>query len=174
MPTETDIILEDGTVWDGSDPEEPSLCRRLQLCESCRSLMASPERIRALRLNFGIPMCTASGEEGGAPCAMRAMVLRGVETWNKEKWDRIRWMADSNYMRQLLEHDFGEWMWLRATAKKGAKDDVESLNVESSGKDMTRFEVLALPGENWMEESFLCSKTILSGILDGDVSTYGD
>lgn len=74
-----DILLEDGTVWDGKDPEEPFRCHRLRFCQSCQSIMASPDRIRALDEKQGIRTCS-----GSVSCATKAMLCIAAKVYNRD------------------------------------------------------------------------------------------
>lgn len=101
MPADSDIVLEDGTIWDGSDPEEPFLYRRLKLCQSCQSLVASPERIESLKACNEI-ICSGS-EDGSFTCSMRAIALAAIERWNCKQREIMRWTGESYRGRQLIK-----------------------------------------------------------------------
>lgn len=82
------LLLEDGSIWDSTNPEATFLSQRLQLCESCRNIMASPENIRALSDTIrgmpgpGIRICSEPKDEASA-CSARTIALAVVEAHNQ-------------------------------------------------------------------------------------------
>lgn len=147
MPADTDIVLEDGTVWDGSDPEEPYLCRRLKLCESCQSLMASPDRIESLK-EGKIKLCPGSGD-GTFTCSMRAITLAAIQKWNYHHQELMTWTGEPLRRRHLVKepsqhtYDFG-------ASSRGTRLDINALKMRSPTYGYTRelfeFDVYAFPG----------------------------
>lgn len=82
-----DILLEDGTVWDGKDPEEPFLCHRLKFCQACQSIMASPERMKDLSTYREKSTCSGSAE-GGPMCSAEAMAMLAEAEYQKKTKER--------------------------------------------------------------------------------------
>lgn len=157
MPTDTDILLEDGTVWDGSDFEEPFMTRRLQLCDSCRSMMASPERVQALRAGF--TMCgrpsTAGGAGARAPCAMRAMLLSCVEEWNNKAEDSIDHYDNVTSKRRVIEDPSKARFSIFALMHGRGDEYVENLLIFGLNGDLA-FTMYALPSKYQLGEGGGC------------------
>lgn len=154
MPSERDIVFEDGTVWDGSDLEEPFFCRRLHFCKSCRNIMTSLERIKALYKYYDI--CNGPGEgeeegEGGAslPCAMRAIALRVVEGLDGKR----RFPGQCSEKREDFENPSKLQYWLKAYQKRrGGKHDITEVILKADGvmDRLLLFDVYAAPGEEFI------------------------
>lgn len=156
MLDERVILLEDGTVWDGSDPEEPALVRRLLLCEPCRTVFANPERIRGRQETcLGIVRSKDSGmadlegeeedENEARPCAARAMALAGLDKTNKQRLERFLHFSDSVSKYDLVQISSDITLALASCRKKGTDFDVTGLGL-SFGNGTFGLDVHAHPG----------------------------
>lgn len=157
MPHEADIFLEDGTLWDGSDPEEPFLRRRLHLCQSCRNIMASPERIKALLDKYMI--CDGSregdgegGDEARLPCAMRAIALTAVEGLK----GGFPFPGQTGTKRGDIEDPSKLKFYLKGQKRTGEKYDITTVKLCAVRVDcIMKFDITAFPGEDTLSISWV-------------------
>lgn len=131
-----DIYLKDGSVWKDTDPQESFLYRELQICQSCRDIMASPENLRALLATVngmpgpGLPIC-AKPRDGERLCSARAIALRAVAAHNREEQERPRVVTTTGNMKPPTLIDistatfkFNAW---RNSSRKHAWHDITNL-----------------------------------------------
>lgn len=157
MSNEADIFLEDGTLWDGSDPEEPFLHRRLHLCQSCRNIVASPERIEALLGKYMI--CNGSregdgegGDEVSLPCAMRAIALTVVEGLK----GGFPFPGQTGTKREDIEDPSKLKFFLEGQARRGEKYDITTVKLCAGRVGcIMKFDISAFPGEETLSISLV-------------------
>lgn len=75
-------LQEDRTVWDVTQVKDPTAQpRRLKVCKSCQSIMASPNKLRDLKNKY-VRMC--SGSKDDLSCSLKAIALASIDIFNRE------------------------------------------------------------------------------------------